>query len=104
MQFISPKNYKRGMYILNKYRLKDIVIQVVILSICTTGLITYLNVLNGKNLFIIICIVSICILGLLLFTPMPFYLNLYDWIQAKMHFQLKQKNYKYEGVLKNEEE
>ena len=106
--FNTPKNFKRGKYLLSRYRLKDLVIMVAIMLISLAAIIVYLTLFPDQDMQIHLLVVILLLLPIggvyLLFMSMPVYLNLFEYITAFFFFRRKQKKFKWEGIYLDEKE
>ena len=102
LSFNAPKNFKRGKYILGRYRIKDMLIIIGLLLVSVLAVIIYLNSFASLNIILNVVIVSIlmipALIAFVLFIPMPVYFNIFDYIGAFFYYQSKQKKWKWEGV------
>lgn len=105
--FNSPKNFKRGKYIFNRYRYFDITVILSTIGISIFLLIVFLNYFSDKNiilnLLISALILSPIVIVYLLYLPMPVYFNFLDYIKAFFFYTNKQKKWKWEGIHQFEE-
>ncbi len=108
LRFSSPKNFKRGKYIFNRYRVSDAIIILATILVSVLSIIFYLNIFQQKNLFLNLFVVLFLLLPIfiiyILFLPMPVYFNTLDYLKAFFIFQRKQKTWKWEGIHQFESE
>lgn len=101
--YIIPENFKKGNYIFNKYRGRDLAI---LISCSVVGLLVILSVLflasSLKSLFVGIAGVVIGVLiiscGLLLTFNVPYYHNALGKLLCFARFMSKPKIFKWKGV------
>ena len=98
--FNSPKNFKRGRFINNRYRVIDLVIALIGTIISLTLILIYLLVFNGRNIFIIGLITLPAIITLVLITPFSIYHNLLEFLKLYFIFFNSKKRYIWEGIYK----
>lgn len=102
MEFYSPKNFKQGKYYLNRYNASDLFILVpsvavgIMLILCSI----YFIVLTGNKTIGIAGIALgtlIIFIAFLLTMPVPVYHNILGWINVQLHFNAKQKVFRWYG-------
>lgn len=102
LSFNAPKNFKRGKYILGRYRIKDLILIIGLLFISVLSVIVYLNVFSSQNILLNVAVVFVlmipALIAFVLFIPMPVYFNIFDYISSFFYYQSKQKKWKWEGV------
>lgn len=108
MIFQAPQNFKKGRYILNRYRPSDALIIIGTLLITILAIISYLNIFKNNSILVNLLFFLIMILPILvvyiLFTPLPTYFNVLDFIKSFLNFQQKQKRWKWEGIHQFDDE
>lgn len=98
--FNSPKNFKRGRFISNRYRVIDLIIAVSGTLVSLAFLLIYLLAFNGRN-FIIIGIISLpALVTFALITPFSIYHNLLEFLKLYLIFYNTKKRYIWEGIYK----
>ena len=103
MEFICPKNYKAGKYIVSKYRKIDLLILGASGVFGVMVLISFSSMsssLKSVNLGIIGLILSgiIISVGILLTMKIPYYHNVLEWILTLIKFFTKIKKYEWKGI------
>ncbi len=102
MTFIIPKDFKKGKYILNRYRIKDLII---LASGCISGCVTILSMVmmtlnTSKIIYAVIgIIVGILIIGtvFLLTTNVSYYFNLLEYYISIIDFYKNNHEYIWTG-------
>ena len=97
MQFHSPKNFKRGRLIFNRYRPIDLVFAGGTITVTLVAEMIYLLFLNGSNLGILFLLTLPAIIGVCLLIPFEIYHNPIQMIQLYLLFQKRQRFYQWEG-------
>lgn len=102
MLFNAPKNFKRGKYILGRFRIIDLAFIIALTVFSIFSVILYLNLFASKEIIMNVIVVMLFLLPLLiaflLFIPMPVYFNVLEYIKSFFFFQKKQKKFKWEGI------
>lgn len=104
--FNSPKNFKRGKYILNRFRLSDLLFIVGITVLSVILIVAYLNTFHNNimlNLIVVLILMIPMLTIYLLFLPMPVFFNVLEFIKTFLFYQSKQKKWKWEGIHQFEE-
>lgn len=100
--FKTSKNFKRGLFIMNRYRPSDMVIILSTIAFSVLSIILYLNLVDESETLIKLIIVGLLLLPVLavylLFMPMPTYFNVLDFLKVWVRWQFKQKVWKWEGI------
>ena len=100
--FKTSKNFKRGLFIMNRYRLSDLVIILSTVVISILSIILYLNLTNQPEMLIKFMVVVALLLPVLtvylLFMPMPTYFNILDFLKVWIKWKFKQKLWLWEGI------
>lgn len=108
MIFQVPQNFKRGQYILNRYRKSDAAIIMSTSLFSIISIISYLNIFKNNSVLTNLLIFFILILPVfviyILFTPLPTYFNVLEYLKTRVYFMRKQKRFKWEGIHQFEEE
>ena len=102
MEFYSPKNFKQGKYYFNRYNANDLLILIpavvggVLLILCS---IYFIMLTKNKKIGIIGIGIGagIIFIAYLLTMSVPVYHNILGWINVQLHFEAKQKVYKWYG-------
>lgn len=104
--FSTPKNFKRGKYIFNRFRVSDAAIILVTIILSILSIILYLNLFQQQNMLLNLIVVIVLLLPILivyiLFLPLPVYFNVLDYLKVFFAFYKKQKIWKWEGVYQFE--
>lgn len=106
--FNTTKNFKRGQYILNRYRWTDCIAILSTIVFSVAAILVWLNVFASKTAVINIIMIIVLLLPIgiiyLLFMPMPTYFNVLDFLVNAMKWLMKKKVYKWEGIHQFDEE
>lgn len=98
MQFQSPKNFKRGRLVANKYRPVDLFLAVLLTIISIASVLTYLLSYNGKRALVITLLLFPAGIGLTLIIPFAVYHNFLELIHLALKHYLTRRKWKWEGV------
>ncbi|MFV0380761.1 MAG: hypothetical protein ACK5KR_00780 [Breznakia sp.] len=105
--FINSKNFKKGQYILNKYRKKDLFFILLIVVISVFLVAVYLNIFIQNNIILDAIIVSLLLLPIgiafILYLPMPTYFNVLDFLKVTFLWLFKSKKWEWIGIYKGED-
>lgn len=102
MMFNSPKNFKRGRFISNRYRRIDLVFAGVGTLISIVMLLTYLLALEGKSIVVICVLMVPAVVTTTLIMPMNVYHNLLEFLKLLIIYNNSRKVYIWEGVYKED--
>ena len=105
MIFTSPKNFKRGMLIGNRYRFVDLLLAIISISVTMLGIIFYLTI-NKENIsYLIIVILSLpAFFAMCLLVKIEPYHNFLTLCQLLfINYKNKQK-WTWEGICRYDEE
>ncbi len=102
MQFNSPKNFKKGRLIANRYRPIDLVIAGIAIAMTLTSEMIYLLLLNGKHIAILAALCIPALIGVCLLIPFEIYHNPIEMIKLYNVYRKKQKKYIWEGIYYEE--
>ncbi|MBR3345900.1 MAG: hypothetical protein IKG37_02345 [Solobacterium sp.] len=102
MQFNSPKNFKRGRLINNRYRPIDLVIAGITITITMTAEMIYLLALNGKHVAILVALTIPAMIGICLLIPFEIYHNPIEMIKLFFIYVQTPKKYIWEGIYKRD--
>lgn len=98
--FTSPKNFKKGRLILNKYRASDLIVISVATVITLIVVLSYLT-FDGKNfIFVLIALLPLGIILLLFTTPSAFYHNLFTFLEQFFIFHKNKRSYIWKGIYR----
>ena len=98
MQFSSPKNFKKGRLIANRYRPIDLVIAGIAIAMTLTSEMIYLLLLNGKHIAILAALCIPALIGVCLLIPFEIYHNPIEMIKLYMVYQRTPKKYVWSGI------
>lgn len=102
MQFNSPKNFKRGRLIANKYRPVDLVFASVTIAVTLLAVMIYLLAMSGTNLVIFVLLCMPAVFGVCLLIPFEIYHNPIETIKLWRVYQKRNKKWIWEGIYKND--
>ncbi|MCH1942425.1 hypothetical protein [Holdemania massiliensis] len=104
MTYYTPKNFKRGRLIFNRFRPIDLIVFGIGTAVSVISILFYLMGFDGKNPFIIgvLCVPATVTLTLVL--PFQVYHNLMEFTLMLFVYFKSQKKFIWEGVYKYEEE
>lgn len=97
MEFNTPKNFKQGRLIANKYRVIDIVLLLASILFTVTSIVTYLQ-LEGKHVAVVLLLTVPVISILLLTIPHGIYHNYLVYLHVIFLYNKQEKHYIYKGV------
>ncbi len=97
MEFNSPRNFKNGKYIMNRYRIKDLIILVGGVVVSAVLISLYVNLMQSFNLIILVLLFIPALISILLTFSTPIYHNFYEFIKLFLRSKLNQRNFKWEG-------
>ena len=98
MQFNSPKNFKKGRLIANRYRPIDLLIAGIAIAMTLSSEMIYLLLMNGKHIAVLATLCIPALIGVCLLIPFEIYHNPIEMIKLYMVYQTKQKKFIWEGV------
>ena len=98
MRFNSPKNFKKGRLIANRYRPIDLVIAGIAIAMTLTSEMIYLLLLNGKHIAILAALCIPALIGVCLLIPFEIYHNPIEMIKLYRVYRKKKKKYIWEGI------
>lgn len=98
MQFNSPKNFKKGRLIANRYRPIDLLIAGIAIAMTLSSEMIYLLLMNGKHIAVLAMLCIPALIGVCLLIPFEIYHNPIEMIKLYMVYQKKQKKYIWEGI------
>ena len=98
VQFNSPKNFKKGRLIANRYRPIDLVIAGIAIALTLSSEMLYLLLLNGKHIAILAALCIPALVGVCLLIPFEIYHNPIEMIKLYRVHRNKQKKYIWEGI------
>ena len=98
MQFSSPKNFKKGRLIANRYRPIDLVIAGIAIAMTLISEMVYLLLLNGKHIAILAALCIPALIGVCLLIPFEIYHNPIEMIKLYMVYQKTPKKYIWAGI------
>ncbi|MEG1065928.1 MAG: hypothetical protein RSD85_00095 [Erysipelotrichaceae bacterium] len=107
MIFNSPKNFKRGQYILGRYRKTDIIILISTTIISILAIVSFLSAFKLSlivNALIVLILLLPMVTVYILFMPLPIYLNVLELLKAYLFYSSKQKRFKWEGIYISDNE
>lgn len=102
MQFNSPKNFKRGRLISNRYRIIDVVIAGIGIMISIFSIVAYLLLVKTVEPIAVGFLVLPFIAGCLMLIPYDVYHNLLVMIELFIIYKKQNKKYIWEGVYKHD--
>jgi hypothetical protein len=102
MQFNSPKNFKRGRLINNRYRPIDLVIAGITITITMTAEMIYLLAMNGKHVAVLVALCIPALIGVCLLIPFEIYHNPIEMIKLYFVYMQTPKKYIWEGIYKRD--
>lgn len=102
MTFNSPKNFKRGRLINNRYRPIDLIIAIVTSAISIVMMLAYLLGFQGRNIAIILILLFPAVVAITLIMPMAIYHNLLEFLKVISIFNNSKKKYIWEGIYKED--
>lgn len=97
MNFIAPKNFKRGRLIGNKYRPIDLVIAIGLITFSVVFVLTY-ALGGGTNLIVIMILLMPCLFSALILVPLDFYHNVIQRLFLWISFITGRKEWKWQGI------
>ena len=100
MQFNSPKNFKRGRLIANKFRSIDVLIAASGFLITLIGEIFTMFYFEDPPIFLLILFMVPCFVCFVLVSPIPTYHNILEWLHIYFLFLGSRKSYIWEGIYK----
>lgn len=100
--FNSPKNFKRGRLINNRYRPIDLIIAIATSAISIVMMLTYLLGFQGRNIAIILILLFPAVVAITLIMPMAIYHNLLEFLKVISIFNNSKKKYIWEGIYKED--
>ena len=98
MQFNSPKNFKKGRLIANRYRPVDLLIAGIAIAMTLSSEMVYLLLMNGKHVAVLAVLCIPALIGVCLLIPFEIYHNPIEMIKLYMIYQKKQKKYIWAGI------
>ena len=101
MVFNSPKNFKRGRLINNRFRKQDLMLGVIGIGISLALILFYMLILEGDNVFavLVFCIPALATTILIMPYP-PVYHNLLEFGKLLLIYRLSPKKFIWEGIYK----
>ena len=102
MQFNSPKNFKRGRLISNRYRPIDLVIAAVLITITLMSEMIYLLAMNGKSVVLLLLLCFPAMIGVCLLIPIEIYHNPIEMIKLYFIYRRTPKKWIWEGHYKRD--
>lgn len=102
MIFTTPKNFKRGRLINNKYRLVDLIIAGSGAAFSLIAIIIYLLALEGRNLVIAIVLAIPAVITTCLIIPFGLYHNILEMIRLRVQYSQTPKKYIWAGIYKRD--
>lgn len=101
MEFNTPKNFKNGKYIMNRFRKSDLMW--LLLGVAITLLLFYIVIvlivtIRISPLWLILTIIPACTSGGLVLISFPIKHNSIEVIKIIINYKLRKKYYKWEGV------
>lgn len=102
MQFNSPKNFKRGRLINNRYRPIDLVIAGITITITMVSEMIYLLAMNGKHVAVLVALCLPALVGMCLLIPFEIYHNPIEMIKLYCIYLKTPKKYIWEGIYKRD--
>ena len=102
VNYNTPKNFKRGRLIANKYRKIDLIVTSVCCLFSIISIIVYLF-FEGKKIFIVILLLFPALVTITMITPVYFYHNWYEYSKLYFIYMMQNKKYIWEGIYKYEE-
>lgn len=102
MIFNSPKNFKRGRLINNRYRPIDLIIAIITSAISIVMMLAYLLGFQGRNIAIILILLIPAVVAITLIMPMAIYHNLLEFLKVISIFNNSKKKYIWEGIYKED--
>ena len=105
MTFTSPKNFKNGRLIANRYRVIDIVIASICFLIPFIAIWAYVVLFNGRSIpFILFVLFPPLIVGMCFLIPSTMYHNVATRFWIILMHRIKRRTYIWEGVYYYESE
>lgn len=102
MQFNSPKNFKRGRLINNRYRPIDLMVASVTITITMATELLYLLFLNGTHIAVVIALCIPAMIGVCLLIPFEIYHNPIEMIKLYFIYRNRNKVWIWEGIYKHD--
>lgn len=100
--FNTSRNFKRGLYIFNRYRKSDMVVIISVVCLCVAAIVIFLNASANIDVLVRLVVVLVFLLPILgvylLYMPMPTYFNVLDFLKVYVRWIFKQKTWKWEGI------
>lgn len=100
--FTSPRNFKQGRLIMNRFRLSDLIMLVFGAVFSFLGVIIYIGFLNRFNIWIILLLLLPAVITYFLTTPAGIYHNNLEFLKVILHFAFSNKRYIWEGIYKHD--
>lgn len=98
--FNSPKNFKRGRLISNRYRVSDLILAGICCFISLVLLLLYLLVFKGNHPAILVLIAIPAGIGAMVISPLHIYHNILEYAKLYIVYSNCKKNYIWEGIYK----
>lgn len=98
MQFNSPKNFKKGRLIYNRYRPVDLLVGGIAIALTVISEMIYLLVLNGQSIGILALLCFPALIGVCLLIPFEIYHNPLEMIRLYLVYRKKTKRYIWAGI------
>lgn len=100
MLFNSPKNFKRGRLVNNRYRIRDLVFAGAGVSITLMLLLIYVLFLKGRAVIMMVVIALPAVVTVTAITPLGIYHNLLEYTKLGLYYSQERKKYIWEGIYK----
>ncbi|MEG0359922.1 MAG: hypothetical protein RR598_11710 [Anaerorhabdus sp.] len=103
MIFRTPNNFKKGAYVLRKYRVKDIIFMVVSIFASLISMLVYMSYFKTINIFVLLLLLLPGAISFLFCTPLPIYFNLWERIKFEYRYYRSTKKYYWAGIYQFDE-
>lgn len=103
MEFYSPKNFKNGRFIMNRFRPLDLVLLIGGWAFSILSSLIYLTGEHSFHIGILFILLVPLLVTTFLVQPFGTYHNFLEYLKLWYQYSIIQRNYKWEGFYKYEE-
>ncbi|BET21938.1 hypothetical protein [Solobacterium moorei] len=100
--FTSPRNFKYGRLIMNRFRLSDLIIVIAGVVFSFLGLIIYVGFLSQFNIWIVLLLLLPAVITYFLTLPAGIYHNNIEFLKVIVRYVMTNKKYIWEGIYKHD--
>ena len=104
MTFNSPRNFKQGRLIANRFRWIDLIIAGIGIAASVIMIMIYITTLHGANDYIICALLAPGVICFVLVCPAGIYHNVLEFIIVMINYTRSIRLFVWGGVYKNDSE